>query len=99
MRRTHNKELKFAVAIEAIKGDLTTAQIMSKYGIAESLIHKWKNQLLKSGNSIFERGSSHGDEAVQKEINKLHATIGKLKVENDFLEYVLVSSGKKRKES
>ena len=46
MRKTYNKDFKFKVALEAIRGDLTIAQIVSKYQVAESLVHKWKKQLI-----------------------------------------------------
>ena len=46
MRKTHNKDFKFKVALEAIRGDLTIAQIVSKYQVAESLVHKWKSNCL-----------------------------------------------------
>ncbi len=46
MRKKHNKEFKFKVALEAVKGDLTIAQIVSTYQVAESLVHRWRKQLL-----------------------------------------------------
>ncbi len=46
MRKTHNKDFKFKVALEAIRSDLTIVQIVSKYQVAESLVHKWKKQLI-----------------------------------------------------
>jgi transposase len=49
-----HKDFKFKVALEAIRGDLTIAQIVSKYQVEESLVHKWKKQLLDSGGDIFE---------------------------------------------
>lgn len=47
MRKTHSKSVKFKVALEAIRGDMTLAQIVSKYQIASSLVHRWKSQLLE----------------------------------------------------
>lgn len=91
MRKTHSKNFKFKVAIEAIKSDLTIAEIISKFEVAESLIHKWKKQLVENGDSIFDSkntGKSMSTEPSQ-DIEKLHTTIGKLKVENDFLEQAL----------
>ena len=54
MRKTHSKDFKFKVAIEAIRGDLTIAQIVSKHQVAESLVHRWKKQLLDFGGDVFE---------------------------------------------
>lgn len=86
-RKTHTKELKFKVALEAIQGDLTIAQIASKYGVAVSCVHKWKKELLKEGSSVFDK--KRGPGPAKDEIEKLHAVIGRLKVENDFFEEVL----------
>ncbi len=89
MRKTHSKDFKFKVAIEAIRGDLTIAQIISKYQVAESLVHKWKKQLLDSGGDIFE-GRKAGNSESSVDIDKLHAKIGKLTLERDFLESALL---------
>jgi transposase len=89
MRKTHNKDFKFKVALEAIRGDLTIAQIVSKYQVAESLVHKWKKQLLDSGGDIFEC-KKESSTAASVDIDKLHAKIGKLTLERDFLETALL---------
>lgn len=89
MRKQHRKELKFKVAIEAIRGDLTIAQIVSKYQIAESLVHKWKKQLLEQGADVYGKGSKSSKFEADEHLEKLHATIGRLKLENDFLEKAL----------
>ena len=94
MRKVHSKEIKFKVALEAIQGDLTTAQIVSKYQASESLVHKWKKQLLEDGKEVF--ASKRGPVMPEEEKDKLHATIGRLKVENDFLERALASAPFKR---
>lgn len=85
MRKTHNKDFKFKFALEAIRGDLTIAQIVSKFQVAESLVHKWKKQLLDSGGDIFE-GKKESSAAASVDIDKLHAKIGKVTLERDFLE-------------
>lgn len=94
MRKIHSKELKLKIALEAIRGDLTIAQIVSKYQVAESLVHRWKKQLLDEGTSIFDPKSTSSKEPRHQaeDIEKLHAIIGKLKVENDFLENALLKS-------
>ena len=85
MRKSYSSSFKFKVALEAIRGELTIAQIVSKYQVAESLIHKWKKQLLSDGDKVF---SSKKEEAASPsaDIEKLHAKIGKLTLERDFLE-------------
>jgi len=94
MRKVHSKEIKFKAALEALKGDLTIAQIVSKYQVAESCLHKWKKQLLEEGKEIF--SAKRGPQTPQDEMEKLYAVIGKLKTENDFLEKALSSTPIKR---
>jgi transposase len=90
MRKTHNKEFKFKVALEAIKGDLTIAQIVSTYQVAESLVHRWRKQLLDQGNEIFTKDLRGQEEKASLDVEKLHAKIGKLTLERDFLEDALL---------
>lgn len=90
MRKVHGKALKFKVALEAVRGDFTVAQIMSKYGVAESLVHRWKKQLLESGSEIFSDRRSGAQEPITTDIKELHAKIGQLTLERDFLEKSLI---------
>lgn len=84
-KKAHSDEFKFKVAIAAIKGDKTTAELCQEYGIVSSQLFKWKKALLEYGPTLFKNGiPSQSSEAAH--IEKLHATIGRLKVENDFLE-------------
>ena len=53
MQRTFSKEFKFKVAMEAIKGDLTIADIISKYQVSKTAIHEWKRLVLENGSTIF----------------------------------------------
>ena len=98
MRKTHPKDFKFKVAIEAMKGDLTIAQLVSKYQVAESLIHRWRKQLMDMGATIFDGKQAAKVPEPCEDIDRLHATIGKLKVENDFLERALFQSKKRSAE-
>ena len=79
--------MKFRVALEALKGEKTMAQLTQEFGVVSSQIFKWRKELLEKGSEVFGRGS--GSENGQETINQLHVVIGKLKVENDFLERVL----------
>lgn len=84
-RKPHSPEFKFKVAIEAIRGDRTVAELCQEYSIVSSQIFKWKKDLLDKGKEVFAGGTlsqSHSDSA---QIDKLHAKIGRLTVENDFL--------------
>ena len=84
-KKTHTSEFKFKVAIEAIKGEKTAAELCQQFGIVSSQLFSWKKAVLEHGQDIFKNGLPKKD-ASQREIEKLHATIGRLKVENDFLE-------------
>ena len=87
MKKRFNSQLKLKVALEAIKGDLTIQEISSRYEVSPAQIHRWKKQVQDEGASLFESkgpGKNH-----QEEITKLHANIGRLTVENDFLSRAL----------
>lgn len=87
-KKPHSPEFKFKVAMAAIRGDKTTAELCRDYSVVSSQIFKWKKALLARGVEIFKKGaSSQPSESI--EIEKLHAKIGRLTVENDFLEKVL----------
>lgn len=88
--KSYSKEFKFKVALEMVRGDLSIAEIISKYQVPRSVLGRWKKQLLDNGASIFKSSNENSNSATNNaaEIEKLHATIGKLKVENDFLHCV-----------
>lgn len=91
MRKTHSKEFKFKVALEAIRGDLTIAEIVSRYQVADSLVHKWKKRLLEEGGDIFSSSKS-SKSSPEQDLEKLHAKIGQLTLQLDFLEKALWKS-------
>ena len=66
----------------------TIEQISLEYGVVSSQIYKWRKELVEHGADVF---SSKREPSTNNDVNidKLHATIGRLKVENDFLEKVL----------
>ena len=81
-------EFKFKVALEAIRAEKTVAELSSEYGVASSQIFAWKKELLDQGSMVFKsRKTLMNQDPLH--IDKLHATIGRLKVENDFLERAL----------
>jgi transposase len=83
-KKAHSAEFKIKVAIAAIRGDKTTAELCQDYGVVSSQIFKWEKALLDHGQDLFKNGTpTQSYEAGQ--IERLQATIGKLKVENDFL--------------
>ena len=73
--------------VEALKGEQTVAELASRFGIHPTMIHQWKKALLEGASEIFQRGRSSVEPEVDPaRIKDLHAKIGELTVERDFLE-------------
>ena len=86
-RKQHKPDFKARVALEALKGEQTVAELASRFGIHPTMIHQWKKALLEGAPEIFQRGRSSVDPEVDPaRIKELHAKIGELTVERDFLE-------------
>lgn len=83
--KSYTSEFKFKVSLEMVRGDLTMAELISKYQVPRSVLSKWKKQFLENGANIFRPRNQPGQATDSIEIERLHATIGRLKVENDFL--------------
>lgn len=81
----HKPDFKAKVALEAIKGELTMAEMVKKYDVQAAQITQWKKQLLANARGVFDSNDNATDEA-EKTIQELHAKIGQLTMENDFLE-------------
>lgn len=85
-RRRHSSELKTKVALEAIRGEMTVAQIASRYEVHSIQVGKWKKQALDGFPTLFQRGHSGHDGQSQEElVSLLYREIGQLKVELDWL--------------
>ena len=82
----HNDEFKLKVALAAIKGNKTVLELCQEFHLLANQIYAWKKQLEDHGAQVFSKRKSKKNDA---DIDRLHATIGKLKVENDFLARVL----------
>ncbi|CAK0740004.1 transposase [Azospirillaceae bacterium] len=84
-RKRYSADFKAKVALEALRGELTIAQLVSKHGVHQTLISDWKRQAI---DGLVRTFSSKGETATPSqdgEIEKLHAMIGQLVVERDFL--------------
>ncbi len=90
MSSKYSSALKFRVALAALKGDKTVAELCQEFSLVSSQIYAWKKDLEERGTEIFETKSP--ESSHRAEVDKLHGVIGKLKVENDFLERALASS-------
>jgi transposase len=87
-RRAHSPEFKAKVALEAIKAEKTLSELASQFGVNVNQISKWKKEALEGMSDIFSGKKKNREVSAQKEIEKLHAKIGELVVERDFLERV-----------
>jgi transposase len=84
-RRNHDAAFKARVALEAVKGERTAAELATAYGVHPTMIHQWKKALLDGAADIFERGTKKTAEMDEAAVRELHAKIGELAVANDFL--------------
>jgi transposase len=85
-RKRHNAGFKAKVALAAIKGDRTVAELASAFGVHPNQIYNWKKQLLDGAASVFEGGGAAAEGvASEAQVDVLYRQIGQLKVENDFL--------------
>ena len=84
-RKNHSPEFKAKVALEAIREEMTLAELSKKYGVHPNMISAWKRAAIANMSSAFERGRSDETRASEAEIEKLHSKIGQLVVERDFL--------------
>ena len=86
-RRRYSADFKAKVALEALRGELTTAQLATKHGIHPTMVGEWKKQALEGLTAVFADRSAAQEmtKSSEAEIDKLHAKIGQLLVERDFL--------------
>ena len=92
-RRNHSPAFKAKVALAAIKGDRTLAQLAEQFDVHPNQITTWKDQLLEGVTDVFGPGTSSKPSTPEVDIKSLHAKIGELTLENDFLEAALGKAG------
>ena len=85
MRKSYHSSFKAKVALEAIKGERTLAQLSSHYEVHPNLIRQWKKQLLDNATNIFSGRQKKKECNDEEEKAKLFEQIGRLKVELDWL--------------
>ena len=76
---------KAKIALEATKGELTLAQISSKYSVHATQINAWKKQMLALLPDLFSEKNKKETTDYETQLAELYEQIGRLKVENDFL--------------
>jgi transposase-like protein len=85
VRKQFSKEFKAKVAIEAIKGLKTTAELSSEFGVHPSQISQWKNELREGLPEVFAGRKSVEEKDKDRLIDELYKQIGQLQVENGWL--------------
>ena len=85
-RKQRSAGFKARVAMAALSGEKSLAELSSEFGVHPTMISTWKQELMKRANELFlHRNKMPAAEDVQKVIDDLHRKIGQLQVERDFL--------------
>ena len=85
-RRNHGAVFKAKVALEALKGDQTIVELAERFQVHTNQITEWKKQLMERAEEVFSRDKK-AETGVR--VKELHAKIGQLAIENDFLAVAL----------
>ena len=84
-RRNHSSAFKAKVALAAVKNDRTLAELAEQFDVHPNQIQDWRKRLLNDADQLFGRGHQQREETDEK-VKDLHAKIGQLTMERDFLE-------------
>ena len=84
-RRNHTAVFKAKVALEALKGEQTLVELSARFQVHPNQIGEWKKELIDRASEIFDREKK----SPEPDIKELHAKIGRLAMENDFLSTAL----------
>ena len=84
-RRRFSAEFKARVALEALSGAHTLAELAAKHDVHPNMISQWKRTAQENLPALFAKKTDRSEAARDAELKELHAKIGQLTVENDFL--------------
>ena len=87
-RRNHSPAFKAKIALQAIRSDKTLAELAQQHQVHATQIGAWKQQLLEHAAELFANGQSLAEDSQQR-VQELHAKIGELSMERDFLSNAL----------
>jgi transposase-like protein len=90
-RRNHSPAFKAKVALAAIRGEKTLAELAEQFDVHPNQITQWRTLLLEGASSVF--GAAAAETAPAMDVKTLHAKIGELSLENDFLSGALGKAG------
>ncbi len=93
VRRAHSPAFKAKVALAAIKGEKTLSELAQQFDVHASQITAWKAQLTEAATDVFGAETARRDAAVPVDVKALHAKIGELTLECDFLSGALSKAG------
>jgi transposase len=82
-RRNHSADFKAKVALAALKGERTRAELAEQFDVHPKQIQEWKKRLMDGAGEVFARGAKRDGE-LEDDVQALHATIGQLTMEKDF---------------
>lgn len=90
-RRTHSPVFKAKVAVAAIKGEKTLSELAQQFDVHANQVTTWRDQALEGMNQTFRADAKPAEPAI--DVKTLHAKIGELSLENDFLSGALTKAG------
>ena len=84
MRKKFEAGFKARVALEAVKGEKTLAELSSQFGVHSNMIVRWKQEMLHKLQGLFDKKAERRENAEESEnVDKLYKAVGELKMEND----------------
>jgi transposase-like protein len=90
-RRNHTAAFKAKVALAALKGDKTLAELAQQFDVHPNQITDWKTRMQEGAASVF--GEEKAEQQGKVDVTRMQAKIGELTLENDFLETALIKAG------